>query len=123
MFAFMRAVRSSDLPAPAKNLLMTLGSLADTETIVIPEKFSPSLTELARMTSLGRSTVAEQLGKVEDLGWVKRAQPSIEDARKNKARTQYYLLIPGSPAPGLVHEADQPDQGKSDTSSPGAGPG
>lgn len=127
IWAFMRAVRNSNLPHPAKHVLLTLASLADSQTAVIPEKYTPSLTELSRMTSLGRSTVADALRRVdveqvdasEVGGWVKRLQPSMADARIHKAKTQYALLVPG-PGDGLVQDMDQPDQLNPDTrASPG----
>ncbi|GAA4439588.1 hypothetical protein [Phytohabitans houttuyneae] len=126
IWAFMRAVRNSDLSHPVKHVLLTLASLADPATGVIPERFTPSLTDLSRMTSLGRSTVAESLKAVDvensenGEGWVKRVQPSMKDARMNKAKTQYALLVPASAQGGLVQDVDQPEPPKVDT---GASPG
>lgn len=121
IWAFMRAVRNSDLSHPVKHVLLTLASLADPATVVVPERFTPSLTDLSRMTGLGRSTVAESLKGVDvensenGEGWVKRVQPSMKDARVNKAKTQYALVVPASAQAGLVQDMDQPDPPKSDT--------
>lgn len=126
IWAFMRAVRNSDLSHPVKHVLLTLASLADPATVVIPVKYTPSLTELSRMASLGRSTVAEALKSVDvehsekGDGWVKRVQPSMKDARVNKTKTQYALVVPASAQAGLVQDMDQPDQPETDT---GASPG
>lgn len=122
VWSIMRAVRGANLPAPAKHVLLTLASLADPQSAVIPERFTPSLSELASMTALGRSTVARALSQIDAEspeenggGWVKRLRPSVHDARANGAKTQYALLVPGSPPAGLVPERDYPDQPKPDT--------
>lgn len=80
------------------------------------------------MASLGRSTVAESLKSVDvenaddGEGWVKRVQPSMRDARVNKAKTQYALLIPASAQAGLVQDVDQPEHAEPDMeASPGGG--
>ena len=121
VWAIMRAVRSSDLPTPSKVIVFTLVSFADPQTAVIPDRYTPSLTKLANYTSLGRSTVAEHLNRLEDAGWIKRSAPSKQAAWRDKECTTYVLAIPPgtSPAVGLVQELDQSDSG----TSPGAGLG
>lgn len=106
-----KAVRGSNLPGPSRHLMLTLASLADVDTGVIPDRYAPSLTDLCSQTALGRSTVAEHLNALEDLKWVQRSRPSDYDARVNKAKTQYSISVgrdPASPGGGLVRQADQP---------------
>lgn len=116
---FMRAIRESALPATDRHILLTLVSLVDPETGVIPADDMPSLTELAAFAGLGRSTVARRLNEIESAGWVKRERPSVQAAWSDKERTEYRLTAPvplsTGPAVGLVPEGDQ-------STSPTAGP-
>lgn len=132
VWEFMRAVRGSSLPASDRLILHTLASLADPSTNVIPDRFTPSLTELARFTGLGRSTVARRLNVIEGDGWLKRDVPPARASWGSKERTRYALLVPvlvsTSPAVGLVDTdmstpkpAPDGDQSHSGTS-PTAGP-
>lgn len=122
VWGYMRAIRESDLPGHSRLVILTLVSLADPATCVIPDRFQPSLTELAHFTGLGRSTVARVLNAVEESGWVKRDAPSSRAALGEKQRTKYILCLPvpecASPIAGLVPEGDQSQGG----TSPGAGP-
>jgi DNA-binding Lrp family transcriptional regulator len=120
----MRAIRGSALPSTDRHILLTLVSLADPETAVIPERFTPSLSELAEMTGLGRSTVARRMNEVEAAGWVKRTAPSLEAAWRDKQKNRYALLIPVSTSPttALVPEQDQSHSGTSATAGPVAVP-
>jgi hypothetical protein len=111
------AVRRSNLPAPARHILLTLASLADPETAEIPEQETPSLSGIAEQTGLGRSTIARFLNLVTEEKWLERVSPSQIDAYKNKVRNRYFLAIPSSPTVGLVPEGDQSHSG----TSPGAG--
>ncbi len=115
LWDILRAIRGSDLPAIDRHIVMTLASLADPETGIIPDRFSPSLTELARFTGLGRSTVARRMPFIEDSGWVKKNPPPVQAAWRDKERNAYQLFIPTSPGAGLVPQRDQ-------STSPGAGP-
>lgn len=112
-----RAIFASDLAPPARLVLLALCALSSSNTAEIPEEFTPSLSRLASMTGLARSTVAEQLNVLETGGWVKRKRPPVAKARANGARTQYRLKVPkGSPLTGLPHP-ETPD-----LASPPAGP-
>lgn len=99
VWEIMRAIRMSDLPQPDRHILMTLTSLADPKTGVIPDRFMPSLTELAKYTGFGRSTVARRVPIIETAGWVKRAAPTKQAAWKNKETNSYTLFIPVSTSP------------------------
>lgn len=126
VWGVMRAIRTSDLPYTDRHILMTLASLADPNTASIPDRFMPSLTELARFTGLGRSTVARRLIEIENAKWVQREQPSVQDAWGKKERTAYHLCIPvqvsTSPTTGLVPEGDQSQNGTSPAEGPGLVP-
>jgi hypothetical protein len=104
VWAIMRAVRSSDLPSTDRHIIGTLCFLADPKTAVIPDRFKPSLTDLATFTGLGRSTVARRMNELETAGWVKRTAPSKKAAWKDKEKNSYALLVPvgTSPTSGLV---------------------
>lgn len=136
MLAFMRAIRGSDLPPTDRHILMTLASLADPDTGIIPDRFTPSFTDLSRFTGLGRSTVGRRLPFIEEAGWIKRTAPSLAAAWKDKEKNSYALLIPvqygsgdgavdgepTSPRTGLVPEGDQSDDQSQSGTSPTAGP-
>lgn len=117
IWALMRAIRSSALSAPEKHVLLTLTSLIDPATGLIPDRFQPSLTDIAKFTGLGRSTIARALNAAETSGWVKRAVPSKIASQRNKEKTSYSLTIPdlgsdeeparASATAGLVPERDQ----------------
>jgi hypothetical protein len=145
------AVLSSKMAAPMRLIMLVLLDAADAEDAVIPERFTPSLTDLVSRTGLGRGTVADRLNDLEGGGWVKRDRPSLAEARAG-AKTQYALTIgdpsaglkpkkekspvstgSSSPGAGLVREEDQSDSRTSpgaglalvrepDGGSPGAGP-
>lgn len=83
----------SDLPAPARHLMHALCVLSDAQTAVIPPRFTPSLTTLARLTGLNRATVARQLNRLEKEGWVVRERPDIAAARAKGERTRYALRV------------------------------
>ncbi|GAA2361001.1 hypothetical protein Cme02nite_38470 [Catellatospora methionotrophica] len=106
-----RAVRASNLPAPSRLIMLTLSDMAEAATAEIPERHTPSLTELARQTGLGRSTVAQHLLSLEETKWVVRDRPEVAAARANGERTCYRLTVPaGAPVvqelDGLVQERD-----------------
>jgi hypothetical protein len=99
---FERAVLASDLPGPARLILLTLAVVANWPGGRVPAQFGPSLSGLAELTGLSRRTVADHLNAVEKLpgrdGWVLRSRPTVENARSKKERTQYQLSIPsGAP--------------------------
>lgn len=108
-FEVTKAVRASDLPAPARLVMFVLADVAETGTAEIPEQFTPSLKVLAGETGLNESTVKRHLNDLEAAGWVDRRRPTIDDARLKGERTRYRLTIPGrtqSPAEG-AQEAHQ----------------
>jgi hypothetical protein len=129
----MRAVRNSQLPPPARHLMMTLISLANPSTCVIPDSHTPSLTDLTNFTGMVRSTVATHLNTLETEGWLKRDKPSTPQSWGAKVKTRYFVQIPTSPGDGLVQETDRsvertsPGDGpelvrENDTTSPSPGP-
>jgi DNA-binding Lrp family transcriptional regulator len=87
------ALKKSGLPTSDRIIMMMLVDAADADTAIVPEQWTPSLTELAEWTGLGRSTVATRLRELERLGWVKRARPATADAIVRGARTCYHLAI------------------------------
>lgn len=95
---FERAVLGSDLPAPARQILLVLAVLADWPGGVIPARFTPSLSTLQEMTGLSRRALMNHLNAIErDAerdGWVVRGRPTKERARAEKERTRYRLAIP-----------------------------
>ena len=101
-FEVESAALASSMPYTRKLVLLALATLADNNTGVVPERRKKSLTELAALTSLGRSTVARDLDLLEYGKWISRDRPSMEDARKGMM-TGYRLTLP----PGVVHEVDQ----------------
>lgn len=101
------AVLNSGLPAMSRLLMHTLLTRAHVETAVIAAQHSPSLSELARESGMGRSTVAKTLIALEEQRWIDRQAPAVADARKG-ARTRYRLLVGlGGSVPGVVHQGDQ----------------
>lgn len=122
IFALMRAIRRSALSAPERHTLLTLTTLVDPKTGLIPDRFQPSLTDLTRFTGLGRSTVVRSLNVAETGGWIKRTVPTKKAAQTQKEKTSYLLAIPdgalgeddedpagASATVGLVPERDQPE--------------
>jgi len=89
-----KAVRASDLPAPAKLVMLVLADVAEVGTAEIPEKFTPSLRVLARETGLGEATVKRHLKALVDAGWIERTVPDGK-AQGRMERTRYRLLLPG----------------------------
>ncbi len=102
-----RAVRHSLCPLdpPGRQLILTLLTWSDPATATIPERFTPSLTDLVNATGLARSSVAKWLNLLEgkdgeggevrtENKWVWRERPTVADARSKKARTVYRLGVP-----------------------------
>lgn len=107
-----RALLVSDLPSPARLLLLVLLVHANAQT-ADTGKYSPSLTKLGEETGLDRSTVRRHLDRLEREGWVIRHRPPVALARSQKARTRYVLRDParGTVPPenaGLGAESPQP---------------
>jgi len=87
-----RAVRSSNLPAPARLIMLTLSDMADAKTGVIPERNAPSIRQLAEETDLGESTVRVQLASLEELGWIIRSRPDAQQQARHIS-TGYRLQV------------------------------
>ncbi len=109
-FEVTKAVRRSDLPAPARLVMFVLADVAETGTAEIPEQFTPSLKVLAHETGLNESTVKRYLNTLEADGWLERRRPTIDDARLKGERTRYRLLIPG-PSVSPAHGAEEAHEG------------
>ncbi|MEV4830645.1 MarR family transcriptional regulator [Micromonospora sp. NPDC049257] len=114
-WAVERAVRDAEcrLSPSGRHLILTLLTWTDTATAVIPPQFSPSLTDLERATGMARSTITVWLNRLEELGWVTRFRPRVDDARRKRARTAYRLRIPPRPVAGSTTELElvrQPDR-------------
>lgn len=101
-----RAVLRSDLPAPARHIMLTLAAIADFKTGAIPAEHSRSLSEIADATGLGRSTAARILNVLETFGWIERDRPEVTAARTEGAKTAYVLKIGSSPAAGRIRGTD-----------------
>lgn len=85
-----RAIKESDLPPAARHIMLTLLTFLDKGVLDLG-KWSPSLTELARVTGLHRVTITRNLTVLEKDGWLVRHRPPIEKARSKKARTRYVI--------------------------------
>lgn len=114
-FTVENAALASDMPHTRKLVLLALATLADNVTGVVPPGRRKSLTELARLTSLGRATVARDLDLLDRDGWVVRDRPSLEAARTG-VKTGYRIALPS----GVVQAVDQVVQ-EVDQGSPGDG--
>lgn len=104
------AAKAAEMAAPSLLLLLLLATFCDSKTAMVPAKYSPSLTELVRMSGLARSTVAVHLNHLERGGWLVRRRPTRKDAQTKHARTRYALTVPKLVRP-------------SNGSSPGSEPG
>lgn len=89
-----KAVRASDLSAPARLVMLVLADVALVPTAIIPPEFTPSLSVLARETGLNESTVTRKLNELEAAGWVVRTRPTNEASRALGERTRYQLGVP-----------------------------
>jgi len=121
------------MKAPAKTVMWDLLMRAELNG-VIPARWTPSLSDLAGTTCLGRSTVAQYMNGLEATGWLVRERPSVADALNRGRRTQYRLAVGSFDLPPeLKHEkhtrkpkkdaADGPgDELVQELDGPGAGP-
>ena len=118
-----RAVRASNLAAPARLIMLVLSDMADAKTAEIPENHGPSLPDLVRDTGLGESTVKRRLAELEESGWVIRMRPTAGEQARHKA-TRYRLTVPtGGPerAPARA-QSGPPVEVSGAQSGPGRGP-
>jgi predicted transcriptional regulator len=100
-FDVERVVCASDLPPSERLVLFVLLQHADNDPVIIPAKFTPSLSGLASETGLDRTTVARILSRLESQGWVHRQRPPVEESRKG-VRTRYQLTVPDRMASGVT---------------------
>lgn len=92
-----RALKASDLPAPARAILLCLLVYHyDWTHREIPAELRPSLTDLQVEAGYCRTTIRDHLHALELAGWITRTPPPIELARREHHRTAYELHIPGS---------------------------
>lgn len=92
------AVQSSQLPQPAKALVIHMAVWADYSSGKIAPEYTRSLTGIAQATGLDRRTVERYLERLDDAGWIIRHRPTLTESRKG-ARTWYELTI-GKPELG-----------------------
>ncbi len=130
-----RAVRSKecDLEPPGRHLVLTLLTWCDPKTAMIPERFTPSLTDLQHATGMVRSTVTKWLNRLEgkdgeggeerpERKWVWRERPTVADARRKKAKTCYRLDVPPDLLRVLIEKGVVgPRAGPAAPESPGSG--
>jgi hypothetical protein len=97
-FEIERAVLASVLDPGCRHLVHVLCVRVDAETNTILAIYQPSLTDLARDTGRHRRTIQRYLNVLERAGWITRKRPLPHLARREHARTAYWLHIPeGSP--------------------------
>lgn len=104
-----RALKSSGLPPPSLALMMALlvHHYDWKSRTVTKDGGPPSLTDLQTETGYCRTTVRDHLHALELAGWITRTPPPVELARRDHARTEYELHLPGSEHQAAVR-AEQP---------------
>lgn len=111
-----RALLASEVSSQARLVALVLLTLSDAHTCVIPAEFTPSLTRLVKLTTLGLSTVKRALNELEAGGWVIRQRPEVAKARADHERTQYRLSAPGTaqcgPSPAQTGPSPRSTQGR-----------
>lgn len=110
-----KALRVSELPAPARLVMFVLSDVAEVGTAEIPAQRSPSLSVLAKETGLDESTVKRHLCRLEADGWVVRDRPEQKAAQQNYERTRYRLLVPVGADNTQTTVQDEPSQGAEST--------
>lgn len=110
-----KALRVSELPAPARLVMFVLADVAEVGTAEIPAQRSPSLSVLAKETGLDESTVKRHLCRLEADGWVVRDRPEQKAAQQNYERTRYRLLVPVGADNTQATVQDEPSQGAEST--------
>lgn len=83
--------RCTYLSSTEKAVFWALLVPADYDTCVLPERFTPSLGELSRWTSLGVSSVKRALRHLAEHGWV------LSEAGSGRGHKSSYRLAPGTP--------------------------
>lgn len=106
------AAERSALSSLGRLIMLTLARRADEVTGELDDR-SPSLAELTRLAGAGRSTVARELARLEESGWLIRQRPA-DDAQRVRRQTYYAVRMPG-------RQPVMPDLGQSVTC-PAPGP-
>lgn len=118
-FEIERAVLASDLPPGCRHLCHVLCVRIDAQANAILAAYQPSLTDLARDTGRDRRTIMRYLTFLERRGWVIRARPPAELARRLHQRTRYAMRIPDDPQ---ARDAMPPELGTARRAASGAMP-
>lgn len=115
-----KALLKSQLPSLARLLLLALLSKAAASDAAIPSDHTPSLGEIASMTGMSKSSVAEWLAVLEPAGWVTRVKP---EGSGRYDRTQYRMGAGAEVAalPKRESRKPKPKPEKKDASSPLSG--
>ena len=87
-----RQVMRSNLPPQGRHIVLTLCAIADFKTGVIPDEYSPSLSDLMSMTGLGRNGVICHRDLAETTGWVVIDRPTEVEARRG-ATCRYQVEV------------------------------
>jgi hypothetical protein len=87
-----RQVMRSNLPPQGRHIVLTLCAIADFKTGVIPDEYSPSLSDLMSMTGLGRNGVICHRDLAETTGWIVIDRPTDAQARRG-ATCRYQVEV------------------------------
>jgi hypothetical protein len=93
-FDVERAAEWSPLPTVCRDVLYAFCRQMVKDTTIIPLHLMPSLNTLARRTGWSKRHVQRALDYLEVLGIITRRRPTVEDARKEHARTAYVVHYP-----------------------------
>lgn len=85
----------SGLEPISRHILLVLCGRMMQGSTLIPREHSPSLTKLAAGTGWDRRTIMRYLNALEKAGWLIRHRPDPDKARREHARTNYTVLMPG----------------------------
>lgn len=120
-FDWERGFVSSDLRPGPRHVLHVLAMRIDKDRFVIPARWQPTVTDLARDMGCDRATVMRRLNRAESAGWLLIQRPSQYDARTKHARNRYTPRFPEQVAESTAAgSGTQPAQVEKDT---GAGSG
>ena len=97
--AYERAIRRSDLPAPARHVALTAATWADITTGLIPDRFQPSIAILAEATGMHEATVKRHLKTLVAGGWMVR-EVRRQAGRRDNDVTRTTLTIPAAASQG-----------------------
>ena len=88
-------METSSLEPISRHILLVLCGRMMQGSTLIPREHSPSLTRLAAGTGWDRRTIMRYLNALEKAGWLIRHRPDPDKARREHARTNYTVLMPG----------------------------